>query len=73
MAAHPLVVFGITGRMGQSLIRALREGSPFELSGAIASSASKRLGQECAAEGPPTGVMITADAAAALKAAAAVA
>jgi 4-hydroxy-tetrahydrodipicolinate reductase len=69
-ATHPLIVFGITGRMGQSLIRALREDSPFQLHGAIASPASKRLGQECAADGPPTGVMITADAAAALKAAA---
>jgi 4-hydroxy-tetrahydrodipicolinate reductase len=68
--SHPLIVFGITGRMGQSLIGALREGSPFELYGAIASSASHRLGQECAAQGPPTGVVITADAAAALKAAA---
>jgi 4-hydroxy-tetrahydrodipicolinate reductase len=66
--SHPLIVFGITGRMGQSLIRALREGSPFELCGAIASSASHRLGQECAAQGPPTGVVITANAAAALKA-----
>jgi len=70
VASHPLIVFGITGRMGQSLIRALREGSPFALRAAIASPASPRLGQECAAEGPPTGVMITADAAAALKAAA---
>jgi 4-hydroxy-tetrahydrodipicolinate reductase len=69
VASHPLIVFGITGRMGQSLIRALREGSPFQLHGAIASSASSRLGQECSAEGPPTGVMISADAAAALKAA----
>jgi 4-hydroxy-tetrahydrodipicolinate reductase len=69
-ASHPLIVFGITGRMGQSLIRALREGSPFQLHGAIASPASERLGQECAAEGTPTGVMVTADAAAALKAAA---
>jgi 4-hydroxy-tetrahydrodipicolinate reductase len=69
-ASHPLIIFGITGRMGQSLIRALREGSPFQLHGAVASPASKRLGQECAAEGMPTGVMISADAAAALKAAA---
>lgn len=69
-ASHPLIVFGITGRMGQSLVRALREGSPFQLHGAIASPASKRLGQECAAEGSPTGVMITADAAAVLKTAA---
>jgi 4-hydroxy-tetrahydrodipicolinate reductase len=66
-SSHPLIVFGITGRMGQSLIGALREGSPFELHGAIASPASHRLGQECAAQGPPTGVVITADAAAALK------
>ncbi|MDP9009681.1 MAG: 4-hydroxy-tetrahydrodipicolinate reductase [Pseudomonadota bacterium] len=68
MASQPLVVFGITGRMGQSLIRALREGSPFQLHGAIASTASPRLGQECAAEGPPTGVVISADVAAVLKA-----
>jgi 4-hydroxy-tetrahydrodipicolinate reductase len=67
VASHPLIVFGITGRMGQSLIGALREGSPFELRGAIASPASHRLGQECAAQGPPTGVLISADAAAALK------
>jgi 4-hydroxy-tetrahydrodipicolinate reductase len=68
--SHPLIIFGITGRMGQSLIRALREGSPFQLHGAIASPASQRLDQECAAEGAPTGVRITADVAAALKAAA---
>jgi 4-hydroxy-tetrahydrodipicolinate reductase len=64
VASHPLVVFGITGRMGQSLLQALREDSQFKLHGAIASSASNRLGQECAADGSPTGVMITADAAA---------
>src|SRR5258708_18470951 len=56
--------------MGQSLLRALRADAQFQLQGAVASSASNRLGQECAADGPPTGVMITADAAAALKAAA---
>ena len=67
MASQPLVVFGITGRMGQALIRALREGSQFQLHGAIASPGSHRLGQECAAEGQPTGVMISADVAAALK------
>jgi len=70
VASHPLIVFGITGRMGQSLLQALREDAQFQLHGAIASSASTRLGQECAADGPPTGVMITADAVAALKAAA---
>ena len=62
MTSRPLVIFGITGRMGQSLIRALREGSPFHLQGAVASSGSRRLGQEAAAEGQPTGVKITADA-----------
>jgi 4-hydroxy-tetrahydrodipicolinate reductase len=65
--SHALVVFGITGRMGQSLIRALAEGSAFQLHGAVASPESLRLGQESAAEGQPTGVMIGADAAAALK------
>ncbi len=56
--------------MGQSLIRAMAEGSVFQLHGAIASPESPRLGQECAAEGRPTGVMIGADAATALKGAA---
>jgi 4-hydroxy-tetrahydrodipicolinate reductase len=63
----PLVVFGITGRMGQTLIRALREGSLFHLSGAVASAGSARRGQDAAAEGQATGVLITADPAAALK------
>jgi 4-hydroxy-tetrahydrodipicolinate reductase len=71
VTSQPLIVFGITGRMGQSLIEAVREeGSSFHLRGAIASPASPRLGKECAADGPPTGVMISADAPAALKAAA---
>jgi 4-hydroxy-tetrahydrodipicolinate reductase len=69
-----LVIFGITGRMGQSLVRALREapgeGAPLSLCGAIASVASSRLGQDAALEGEPTGVAITADPGAALKAAA---
>jgi len=53
--------------MGQSLIRALREGTQFKLQGAIASADSPRLGQEAAAEGEATGVMITADPDAALQ------
>jgi 4-hydroxy-tetrahydrodipicolinate reductase len=61
VALHPLIIFGITGRMGQSLIGALREGSPFRLQGAVASAASSRLGQDAALEGPPTGIKITAD------------
>ncbi len=77
MPPHPLTVqpraltvFGITGRMGQSLIRALREASEFQLCGASASAASARLGLDAAAEGAPTGVRITSDPIAALKAAA---
>jgi 4-hydroxy-tetrahydrodipicolinate reductase len=57
-----LAIFGITGRMGQSLLRALRESPVLHLSGAVASGASARLGQDAAGEGPPTGVLITADA-----------
>lgn len=64
---HALTVFGITGRMGQSLIRALREGSEFELRGATASPGTARLGLDAAAEGAPTGVLITADPGAALQ------
>jgi len=61
----PIAVFGISGRMGQALIRALQESSSpvFALSGAIASPASARLGQDAAATGAPTGVLITGDAA----------
>jgi 4-hydroxy-tetrahydrodipicolinate reductase len=66
---QPLTVFGVTGRMGQSLIRALREGSEFQLRGATASAGSARLGEDAAADGPPTGVRITADPEAALNSA----
>jgi 4-hydroxy-tetrahydrodipicolinate reductase len=64
-----VAVFGITGRMGQSLIRALRDGGPddFQLSGALASSSSKSLGLDAALEGAPTGVAITANLNEALK------
>jgi 4-hydroxy-tetrahydrodipicolinate reductase len=67
VAALSLVVFGVTGRMGQCLVRAIQEGSQFRLSGAIASPGSSRLGQEAAAEGASSGVRITADCAAALE------
>ncbi len=66
MAAHALAILGITGRMGQSLIRAVRETAQFRLSGALASSSSPRLGMDAVAEGEPTGVTITADPALAL-------
>jgi 4-hydroxy-tetrahydrodipicolinate reductase len=62
-----VAVFGVTGRMGQCLVRALREPRPaLELGGALASGASARLGQDAALDGAPTGVRITADVAAAL-------
>jgi 4-hydroxy-tetrahydrodipicolinate reductase len=67
LTSQPLVIFGITGRMGQSLVAALREGSDFQLRGAVASAGSDRLGQDAAAEGQATGIKITADCAAALK------
>jgi 4-hydroxy-tetrahydrodipicolinate reductase len=65
-----LTVFGITGRMGQSLIRALRESSEFQLRGAVASPSSARIGEDAAMDGQPTGVVITADPAVALQGAA---
>ncbi|MGB6353992.1 MAG: 4-hydroxy-tetrahydrodipicolinate reductase [Steroidobacteraceae bacterium] len=58
---HALAIFGITGRMGQSLLRALGEAPRFTLSGAVASASSRRLGQDAAGEGAPTGVLITSD------------
>jgi 4-hydroxy-tetrahydrodipicolinate reductase len=58
---HSLAVFGITGRMGQSLVQALRETQALTLSGAIASRQSTRLGQDAAGLGEATGVTITAD------------
>jgi len=74
-----LAVFGITGRMGQSLVHALREataaqaGTPaghassaLHLSGALASPHSAQLGRDAAADGAPTGVTVTADARASL-------
>ncbi len=58
---HALAIFGITGRMGQSLLRGLAEAPTFALSGAVASVHSGRLGHDAAGEGKPTGVLITSD------------
>jgi 4-hydroxy-tetrahydrodipicolinate reductase len=59
---QPIAIFGITGRMGQSLLRALEElPGPSALCGAIASPQSARLGQDAADGGTPTGVLITSD------------
>ena len=67
---HALAIFGITGRMGQALLRAMRNDPTFRLCGAIASPASGRLGQDAATEGPATGVMVTADPSAGIRGAA---
>lgn len=48
-------------------MRALREGSEFQLRGATASSGSARLGEDAAADGQPSGIAITADPAAAVQ------
>ena len=58
---HPIAIFGITGRMGQVLLQAMCSESGFRLCGAIASATSRRLGKDAAAEGNPTGVLITSD------------
>jgi 4-hydroxy-tetrahydrodipicolinate reductase len=74
VAVLPIAIFGVSGRMGQSLIRALREDEKqgdgalgLRLSGAMASSASAQLGRDAAIEGPATGVTVTADAGTALR------
>ena len=56
-----IAIFGVTGRMGQSLLQGIRESKDFHLAGAIASAESSRLGKDAAAAGEPTGVIITAD------------
>jgi 4-hydroxy-tetrahydrodipicolinate reductase len=57
-----VAIFGITGRMGQSLVRALRDSpQPLRLCGALASASSGRLGCDAATEGSPTGVRVGAD------------
>jgi 4-hydroxy-tetrahydrodipicolinate reductase len=61
-----LAIFGITGRMGQSMMRVLRLETRWRLSAAVASCASARLGQDAAGEGQPSGVQVTSDPQAAL-------
>jgi 4-hydroxy-tetrahydrodipicolinate reductase len=54
--------------MGQTLLRALREGDRvYTLVGAVASPHSSRLGLDAASEGVPTGTKVTADPRVALK------
>ena len=58
-----IAIFGVTGRMGQALLRALAEedAPPLRLCGALASPQSTRLGQDAAGTGTPVGVVVTAD------------
>lgn len=57
-----IAIFGITGRMGQALLRALREpASGLHLTGASASPHSIRVGLDAAVEGAATGVIVTGD------------
>ena len=71
-----ITVFGVTGRMGQSLVLALRDfksadgAAPLELVGATASAHSSRLDLDAATDGAPTGVRVTSDPTAALSGAA---
>jgi 4-hydroxy-tetrahydrodipicolinate reductase len=65
-----IAIFGVTGRMGQTLVRVLREhdpARPLRLVGAVGSPRSSRLGSDAAADGAPTGVLVTADLRAALR------
>jgi 4-hydroxy-tetrahydrodipicolinate reductase len=68
-----LVLFGVTGRMGQSILRALGESTQLRLGGAIASPESLRLGERLelpAAAVVGAEVRITSDAEAVLASAA---
>ena len=67
-----IAIFGVTGRMGQTLLRALREsggaasleeapGAALRLVGAFASANSPHLGLDAALEGPACGVAVASD------------
>jgi 4-hydroxy-tetrahydrodipicolinate reductase len=62
-----LVIFGVTGRMGQALLRALRVNPELRLCGAISHAGSERLGKDAVTDGEPIGIAVAADAAAALR------
>ena len=49
MQAKRLAIFGITGRMGQSILRALLQDPGWRLCGALASAHSAHLGHDAAA------------------------
>jgi 4-hydroxy-tetrahydrodipicolinate reductase len=64
-----VALLGATGRMGQSLVRAIHDSTEFELCGALASSSSPALGTDAgvvAGLARPLGVAVSADRGAAL-------
>ena len=56
-----LALFGATGRMGQSILRAMRGETRWRLAAAIGSASSTRLGLDVAADGAPFGVRVASD------------
>lgn len=63
-----VAVLGVSGRMGRSLVRAIRESADLSLTGALASAGSHSLGRDAGdvAETGPVAVAVTADRATAL-------
>jgi 4-hydroxy-tetrahydrodipicolinate reductase len=64
---QPVALFGVRGRMGQSLVRALRESPQLRLAAAVGAPDSSIVGRDAAVEGPATGVLVGADVALALR------
>ncbi|MFI5002132.1 MAG: 4-hydroxy-tetrahydrodipicolinate reductase [Reyranellales bacterium] len=56
-----LALLGSTGRMGQSIVQALRQAPQWRLRSAVASKGSARLRQDAALEGEPLGVLVASD------------
>jgi 4-hydroxy-tetrahydrodipicolinate reductase len=62
MTIH-IALFGVSGRMGRTLLAAMRDATDFKLTGALASPSSKSLGRDAGefGGGAPLGITITAD------------
>jgi 4-hydroxy-tetrahydrodipicolinate reductase len=56
-----LALFGSTGRMGQAMVQLLRAAPHWQLSAAVASAHSTRLGKDALTEGEPIGVPVGSD------------
>jgi 4-hydroxy-tetrahydrodipicolinate reductase len=61
VAPTPVAILGVSGRMGQSLVRLLKEAPALKLVGALASPQSVHVNHDAALEGPATGVLISGD------------